>query len=163
MEQKTGAWRIKVVDGVPLPLLTHAHELAISLVILSMGVPAMLGIIPGQGTPADPLPFPMWEVWGGGMTASAVLTNWGIFRNRPRMEWSGQMLAGWGLFFWTWVLLVFLGPGSFITLLVFLTMAFVSWWRAFKITSAPYIQHRLTEAAREAHVRATEERGRRAP
>lgn len=155
---RTGKWRAKVVDSVPLPALTHAHELAITGVLLVMGAPAMLGLLPGQGTPEDPLHFPMWEMWGTSMVASALLTHWGIFHNRPRAEWAGQMLAGWGLFFWSIVLLALLGLESYVTILVFLSLATVSWWRAFKITSAPYVQHRLTEAARLAHIRATEER-----
>lgn len=154
-------WRARIVDWVPLPFLTHAHELATAVIILVMGLPAALGLLPGQGTEHDPLPFPMWETWGASMVLASVATIWGVFASRPRMEWSGQMLTGWGLLFWAGVLAA-LDAASYVTVGVFVTLSLVSFWRAFKITSQPFVQYRLTKAAKAAHVRVREEQpGRR--
>lgn len=148
------------MDGVPLPFLTHAHELAIALVVLILGAPAIFGALPGQGQTGDPIDSRAWSFWGLSLTASWALTFWGVFRARPRAEWTGQLIAGYGLAFWAAILWSAVGIANvWPTVLVFGVLSAVSFWRAFKITSLSYIQHRLTQAARQAHVRATEERG----
>lgn len=162
MSKSEKPFRARVVDGVPLPLLTHAHELAIATVLLVLGAPALLGLLPNQGTPGDPLPPHMWEVWGVTMVVSTLLTFWGVFRSRPRKEWAGQLLAGYGLSFWSVVYGVASHGRGWPSVTVFGILALVSFWRAFKITSQPFIQHRLASAARDAHVRVSDEKtGRR--
>lgn len=158
-----GDWRRRIVDAVPLPFLTRPHELAIALVLLVLGVPALMGLLPSQEHPLNPVPFWVWRGWGATMTGASVATIVGVFTNRVRMEWSGQLLAGYGLVFFTGILVALAGfSQTYPTVLVFLILAVVSWWRCFKLSSASYIQHRLTQAARHAHVRvANEQRGRR--
>lgn len=154
MCETRGQWRKRVVDGVPLPFLTRPHELTISLVLAVLGVPALLGILPGQGSPGDPIPFWVWHGWGAVMGLASGLTIWGVFTSRVRMEWTGQLLAGYGLAFFVGILASLGGfLNTYPTILTFTLMALVSWWRCFKLSSASYVQYRLTRAARHAHVR----------
>lgn len=141
--------RMWLVDHAPVALLTHAHEVAVALVLLAMGVPAALGALPGQG--ATGIPSWAWSLWSGAMIAGALGTIGGLFTARPRWEWTGQMLAGWGLALFAYRL-AFLGlEYTYPTVLTFTILASVSWWRAWKITGVALVQHRLTREAREAH------------
>lgn len=143
--------RMWVIDRVPVPFLTQAHELAISVVLLVLAVPAILGLLPGQRDAG--VPDWAWRSWAATMIVSATFTWWGLLRNRPRVEWIGQLAAGWGLALFSFRLATLGLEYTYPTVLTFLTLATVSWWRAFKITSVALVQHRLTAAAREAHRR----------
>jgi hypothetical protein len=141
--------RMWVVDHAPVALLTHAHEVAVALVLLVMGVPAAMGALPGQGEAG--IPSWAWHLWSWALILGAGGTIVGLFTSRPRAEWVGQMLAGWGLGLFAYRL-AFLGlQYTYPTVLTFAVLASVSWWRAWKITSVALVQHRLTRAAREAH------------
>lgn len=155
------SWRQRVVDAVPLPLLTRPHELTIAAIIFVLGFPALLGLLPGQQHPDNPIPPWLWGGWGFAMTVASVFTIWGVFSNRVRMEWAGQLLAGYGLAFFAAVIGRLGGLAeTYPTVLVFMLMAIVSWWRCFKLKSASYVQYRLTRAARRAHVKVAEEQSR---
>lgn len=150
-------WRKRVVDGVPLPFLTRPHELTIAGVLAVVGAPALFGALPGQDSPYNPIPDPLWHGWGGWMVLAAVLTIVGVFTNRVRMEWTGQLLAGYGLVFFSAILASLGGlRDTYPTVLVFVLLAMVSWWRCFKLSSASYVQYRLARAARYAHVQVAE-------
>lgn len=150
-------WRARIVDAVPLPFLTRPHELAISLVLLVLGAPALAGLLPGQAS--GTLPWMTLEVWGGVMVLASGLTWHGVFTNRVRWEWTGQLLAGYGLVFFSGLLTAAGGLAmTWPTVVAFTILAIVSWWRCFKISSAAHIQYRLTRAARHAHVVAEQER-----
>jgi len=162
MAHRTDDWRKRVVDRAPIPFLTQAHEVFLAVALLVIGTGLLVSPVAPQSVHSR-VPFWMSNGWAFCLFAGSVLTLWGLFANRPRMEWGGQLLLGWGTFFYAVAILT--GPPlsqGGVSGLVFLGVALVSWWRAFKITSMPFIQHRLTQAAREAHVRATEERNGRA-
>lgn len=151
MRRKAVDLRMWVVDHVPVAFLTQAHELAIALVVLSLAVPAVLGALPGQGVAG--VPGWAWQAWGWSTIVGATSTWYGALRSRPRVEWAGQLVTGWSLSLFA-IRLTTLGlAATYPTVSVFLVLAVVSWWRAFKITNVALVQHRLTRAAREAHIR----------
>lgn len=158
MSWRTTEWRKRVIDRAPIPLLTQAHEVFLAVALLIIGAGLAFGPVNPESV-VSRVPEWMSQGWALTLFTGSVLTLWGLFGNRPRLEWGGQLLLGWGTFFYAVAILT--GPPlaqGAVSGSVFLGVAFVSWWRSFKITSAPLLQYRLTRAAREAHVRATDER-----
>jgi len=155
-------WRARVVDKTPVTMLTHAYEVLVATALVIMGTGLVLDLV-NQSSVHRQVPGWMAEAWGWSLFLGSGLTLWGLFGMKPRTEWAGQMLTGWATFFYSLALAtgVPLREGGVATA-IFLAIALTAWWRAFKITSAAYIQHRLTLAAREAHVRARVHRNGRA-
>lgn len=143
-------WRARVIDAAPVGFLTRSHELAVSLLLAALGAPALLDLLPGQSRAG----IPLWEfqAWGGAMVLSGALTWWGVLRNRPRAEWGGQIIAGWALAYFVGILASLSFTATLPSIITFGLLAVVSWWRAFKITSAAFVQHRLIREARDAHM-----------
>lgn len=153
-------WRRWLVDRAPLPLLTHAHEAFLAVAVFIIGGGLIVGDV-RPGSVSSQVPGWINLGWAWALFAGSAFTLWGLFQDRPRMEWAGQMLLGWGSAFYSLALAsaVPFSQGG-VNVLIFAGLALVSWWRSFKITSIALIQQRLTDAAREAHVRVQERRGR---
>jgi len=150
-------WRARVVDRVPLALLTHAHEAAIAVTLLIVAFPLISGI---QGTASihekvDPF---IAGAWAWALLAGSFLTLWGLLAFRPRAEWSGQMILGYALTFYAFAIAWGAGVQGLVTSSIFGILGVVSWWRSFKLTSQPYIQYRLNQAALAAYQQAEAER-----
>lgn len=141
------AW---VVDHAPLPLLTNAHEVGISVALMLVALPLLGG---AEGPPSIHQKVEPWMAigWAWTLVASGFLTLWGLFGHRPRLEWAGQLFAGWGLSFYALALVLATGRQGFLASAIFGVLGLVSWWRAWKITNAPLVQARLVKAARAAH------------
>lgn len=150
-------WRARIVDRAPLPLLTHAHEVGLSIALLVIALP-LLGGDPAPPSIHSQVPEAMATFWAWALVGGSVLTIWGLFANRPRVEWGGQLWLGYALTFYALALVWGAGAAGFLASAVFGVLGLVSWWRAFKITSAAQVQHRLVQAARHAHETATVER-----
>lgn len=131
------------VDNVPLPFLTNAHELALGAAFILLGS-ALLVQEARPGSVVSQVPEWMVVGWSLALLAGGLLTWWGVFRGRTRREWSGQLLTGYGCAFYALAVGISLPfrEGAAI-ILVFTLLSVVSFWRAFKITMAPYIQARL--------------------
>ena len=143
--------RIWVVDRVPLPLLTHAHEAGLAIALGMVATPFVLGIAPGPQSVHSQVPFPIALVWAWTLVVSAVLTLWGLFRTAPRAEWAGQLFTGYGLTFYSLAIIWGNGVNGFLAASTFACLGIVAWWRSFQISNAPLVQHRLVAEARTAH------------
>jgi len=151
-------WRARVVDRAPVALLTHAYEVLVAIALVLVGFGLVADLVEATSVHAQ-VPNWMAEGWGWSLFLGSALTLVGLFQNRPRMEWAGQMMNGWGTFFYSMALYTgFPLTQGGVVASIFLAIALTAWWRAFKISSAAYIQYRLTMAAREAHVRASIQR-----
>ena len=143
-------WRAWIVDRVPLALLTHAHEAFLAVAVFIIGGGLVMGDV-RPGSVASQVPEWINMTWAWFLFSGSVSTLWGLFQDRPRAEWAGQMLLGWSCFFYSGAIYGGVGLRSGgVVFAVFLGLALVSWWRAFKITSVAYVQRRLAMAAREA-------------
>lgn len=146
-----------IVDRVPLPFLTNPHELALAIVLGFLGVGLLVGPV-NPGSVSEQVPHALRDGWAWSLLLGGILTVHGLFADRPRSEWVGQMLTGWGCFFYAVVLLGTVDlTVSAVSGGVFLVLGIAAWWRAFRITATAYVQYRLTEAARAAHQRAAKE------
>lgn len=144
------------IDHAPPAFLTAPHELFIAVAMATIGIPLALGVVQPNSVHAQ-VPHWMAVVWSWGLLVGAVLTLFGLLgqRPRPRVEWSGQMLLGWSTAFYSAALWSFgsLEVGG-VAIAVFAGMAIVSWWQAFRITSAEAVKFRLAKLARQARERA---------
>lgn len=151
-----------MVDHLPLPLLTHAYEVGLSVVFALLALPALDGRIASSSIHAA---FPYWmaQAWAVALLVSAVGTLLGLFFHRPRLEWLGQNWMGWTLTVYGLAILIAARnkDSAVIVGAVFLTLGAIGFLRSFKVTSAPYIQYRLAKEAQEATIRATTARRRR--
>lgn len=158
MRQRLPGTRRWIIDHAPIPLLTHAHELFLSGAVFLIGMALVFGdVAPGSVTSQ----VPAWQsnLWALTLFIGSGLTIWGLFGNRPRLEWSGQILLGYGCAFYAAALAIGIPLNqSGVVFAIYTGLSAVSFWRAFNITSAPLVQKRLTLAARHAHIRATMER-----
>lgn len=148
------SWRAKVVDRAPVAMLTHAYEVLVALALVIVGFALVADFVNPESVHSQ-VPEWMADGWGWTLFIGSGLTLSGLFSTAPRREWAGQMLTGWGTFFYSLALCGADVRGANLSATIFLAIALVAWWRAFKITSTPYIQHRLTQEARKAHVRAS--------
>lgn len=141
--------RVWVVGHAPIPLLTHAHEVGISVVLAIVAAPLLGG---AAGPPSIHQQVYNWVAigWAWVLLVSAVLTIWGLFSNRTRLEWAGQLFMGHGLTFYAFALIFSAGWDGLLASSIFGILGLVSWWRAFKITNAPLIAARLALAVRSA-------------
>lgn len=139
-----------MVGHVPIPLLTNAHEVGISVVLMIVAAP-LLGGADGPPSIHQQVPPALAIGWAWLLLLSGALTLWGLFANRPRMEWAGQLFMGHGLTFYALALVLGAGWEGFLASSIFGILGLVSWWRAWKITHAPLIHARLVSAARSAH------------
>lgn len=153
-------FRMRLVDNVPLPFLTHAYEIAVALVLTAIALPVALAMVSPKSIHTL---VPGWMAYGWGvfMVAGAIATVVGIFMPRPRLEWVGQIVLGYTLTFYSVALSAYalkMDTSSLETagvpIAVFMALGAVAFWRAFKITSAPYVQHRLAREARDAQRKA---------
>jgi hypothetical protein len=153
--QKLETWRIWVVDHAPLPLLTHAHEVFLAAAMVIIGGGLVFGDV-RPGSVHSSVPAWLADAWGYGILAGGILTLLGMFGFRrwltpqPRMEWAGQLLLGYSCGFYTVALLHADFNSTAVAGLVFGGLALVSFWRSWKITSEPYIRHRLAREAAKA-------------
>lgn len=139
------ALRVAAVERVPLPFLTNAHELALAGALILLGA-ALLLQEAQPGSVVSQVPPWMVTGWSLMLLAGGVFTVWGVFRNRTRREWAGQVFTGWGCAFYAFAVGISIpfSQGA-VVVLVFSLLAVVSWWRAFKITMAPWVQMRLAK------------------
>lgn len=147
-----------MVDHVPLPLLTHAYETTVALVLMGIALPVVSGGIARTSIHAE---VPGWLalMWGWALLGGALLTLWGLFTFRPRLEWGGQLFLGYSLSFYAAAIALNTDwDRGGVSVLVFGGLGAVAFWRTFKVTSQSYVQHRLMEEARRAHVRSNVER-----
>lgn len=148
-------WRARIIDKVPLPLLTHAYEIGLAVILAVMAIPVVLG----RSAPASiHSQMPHWMVlgWGWGLLLASTFTLLGVFLYRPRMEWSGQLWMGYTLGIYAAALAWNTQDlaSAAVAVAVFAALALIGFWRSFKISSAPYLQHRLAREARDAHIKA---------
>lgn len=159
--KQTASWRERIICRAPMPLLTQAHEVFIAVAVFLIGLGMIFGPVRPESV-AGQVPHLISVGWAWDLFAGSAFTLWGLFRNYPRAEWSGQMFLGWGAGFYT--VAIFLNVPFDLGAVVggiFAALALVSWWRAFKISSAPYIQKRLVEETTHRQRSATEARERR--
>lgn len=144
--RESRAW---LIGHAPLPLLTHAHEVGLSVALAIVAMPLLGG---AKGPPSIHQQVTNWVAigWAWCLLVSAILTIWGLFANRPRMEWAGQLFMGYGLTFYAAALAFGAGWDGFRASTIFGILGLVSFWRAFKIVNATLVQARLAEAARYA-------------
>jgi hypothetical protein len=129
--------------------LTHAHEVGIAVALMFVAAPIVLGAVPPESIHAQ-TPGGLAAAWAWTLTLSGLATIWGLFRHRPRMEWAGQLFMGYGLTFYALALVAYTGVNGFLASAIFGVLGLVSWWRSFKISSAPQVQHRLIRESRSA-------------
>lgn len=148
-----------MVDHAPIPLLTHAHEVFLAVAVFFIGAGLLAGDV-RPGSVSESVPDWINTGWAWFLFTGSCLTLWGLFQHRPRMEWAGQMLLGWGCFFYTWAIAlnISLAQGGVVTV-IFGGLSVVSWWRAWKITNAAPIQARLAVESLAAGRRIVNERG----
>lgn len=145
------ALRRRTIEHVPLPFLTNAHELALGGALILLGA-ALLVQEARPGSVVSQVPQWMVYAWSVALLAGGLFTWWGVFRGRTRREWAGQLLTGYGCAFYALAVGTAVPfQDAAVVVLVFALLSAVSFWRAFKITMAPYVQARL---AREATVQA---------
>lgn len=144
-------WRARVVDRAPTPLLTHAHEVGIAVALAIVALP----LVASSATPPESIhsqvPRALALFWAWSLLLSSAATLWGLFRHRPRAEWAGQLFMGYGLSFYALALVFGAGWQGVLVSAIFGVLGVTSWWSAFKISSAPQVQHRLIREARYAH------------
>ena len=122
-------WRARIVDHVPLPLLTHAHEAGIAVSMMLVSAPLLNGRARVPESIHDQLPQAIAISWAWGMMAGSILTLVGLFFHRPRAEWAGQLILGHVLIFYVIALVANVGVKGWVTSCVFLVIGLVSWWR----------------------------------
>lgn len=139
-----------VIDHAPIPLLTHAHEVGISVVLVIVSAPLLGG---ASGPPSIHQQVYNWVAigWAWALLIGAVLTLVGLFGSRPRMEWAGQLFMGHGLSFYALALVLGAGWEGFLASSIFGILGLVSYWRSYKISHAPLVHYRLVQEARNAH------------
>lgn len=143
-------FRAWVINHAPIPLLTHAHEVGISVALAVVALPLLGG---ADGPPSIHQQVYHWVAvgWAWALLASGFLTIVGLFTNRPRLEWAGQLFTGHSLTFYAFALVLGAGRDGILASSIFGILGLVSYWRSFKITHAPLVQARLLSAARSAH------------
>lgn len=151
-------WRARVVDRVPLTMLTHAHEVGIAVALILVGFPYAMGGQPKPDSVHSQVPHFLAVGWSWSLLLGGTLTLVGLFANRPRAEWGGQLWLGYALTFYAGALIAKAGWSGFLAASIFGVLGAVSWWRSFKITNQGYVQHRLVREARDAHEKAIAER-----
>lgn len=155
---RLGGLRAKIVDRVPVPFLTSAHELFLGFACAVIGV-AVVVQEARPGSITSQVPAWMVAFWGWSILLGGSTTWVGIFRPWPRIEWSGQLLIGYGCAFYSTAVGTALpfAQGA-VVVVVFGGLAATSWWRSFKITSQPLVQARLNREAIKAGQRVHQER-----
>lgn len=145
------------INRVPLPLLTNSHELALAAVMALLGLALLVQEV-RPGSVVSQVPQWMVTVWSVMLLAGGVTTVWGVFRSRLRIEWTGQVLIGWGCAFYSLAVSQYAGATEGgVVVAVFAMLSIVSHWRAFKLIMSPYVQARL---ARDSTFAALQARGR---
>lgn len=153
------AGRRWLIDRAPLPLLTKAHEIALSIALVIIGVALVLEEAqPGSVT--SQVPHWVALIWAWAILLGGVATLWGIFGSRTRIEWFGQTATGHGCAFYSLAVATALPLRTgFVVVMIFAVLALVSWWRAFKLTMMPYVQERLARETTKAALRLRREQG----
>jgi len=137
------AGRRWIIEHVPLPFLTNAHEMALAAVLSVVGA-ALLVQEARPESVVSQVPFWTVTVWASLLIAGGVCTLAGISMERLRTEWVGQVCTGWGCWFYSAAVFTKLElKDSIVVGSVFFVLGMVSHWRAFKIIMAPYVQTRL--------------------
>lgn len=149
-----------MIENVPLPFLTNAHELALGGALILLGV-ALLAQEAQPGSVISQVPRWMVTGWSLALLFGGVFTWWGVFRGRTRREWAGQLLTGYGCAFYALAVGISIPfKDGAVVVFVFSLLSLVSFWRAFKITMAPYVQERLARETTVATLQARHRAGR---
>lgn len=156
-------YAIRVLDRLPMALLTQAYELVVSLALVVIAIPVVAGQVEPTSIHAAVRPT-MATIWGVTLLVGAALTVAGLLiPKRPRLEWSGQILMGISLLLYGIAVLNLAVPGSSVGGVVFTALGGLALWRAFKISFRNVIHERLArQLAEELVARAHRQNGTRA-
>jgi hypothetical protein len=148
---------VAVLNRVPRALLTHAYELVVSVVLAAVAVPVIFGSIEPTSIHAAVRPW-MRLTWSITLLLGATTTVAGLLLNKPRTEWSGQIVMGASLLLYAVAVLDTGASRSGVAGAVFAALGCLGLWRALKIAYRRVIDERLARDLAEAL--AAEARGR---
>lgn len=142
---------MRVIDRVPVALLTDAYELVVALVLALICIPVLFGQI--QPTSIHATVGPAFRTgWAITLLLGCALTVLGLLLpRRPRLEWVGQLLVGVDLAVYGVAAVVNGGVTRVgVAAGIFCSLGLLGLWRALKISWQGYIRGRLARDA--AHV-----------
>lgn len=143
--------RERIVCRAPLVLLTSAHQVFLSTLVLITCIPMVFGVI-RPDTIHSQVAHWQAECWAWTLLAGSVLTLIGSCTYRPHIERVGVVWQGVPTLFYSAAILT--GPGfktGGLSAAIFFGYATLCFWRAFKISSSSEIQQRLLRDRRRLH------------
>lgn len=156
-ETRRSDWLIK---HAPLPLLTHAYELVLAVVLCILAIPVLFGRIEPTSIHAAVQPW-MAYTWAWFLLAGAILTAVGLFVPQyPRTEWSGQVILGMDLSLYAIAIATAGARGGGLAAAIFFALGALGFWRAYKVSHPDAVRERVASWQAELLVRIVKERTR---